>query len=58
MGMSLVLLLRLFARHLVDLRGAVHVGDGGGQLDVLSAVGSSVAGDALAAGLLVSVALV
>lgn len=31
----------LLARHLVDLGGSVHVGDGGGQLDVL-ATGSCV----------------
>lgn len=46
------LLLGLFARHLVDLGGSVHVGDGGGQLDVLAT------GSCVSAGLLVSVAFV
>lgn len=36
------LLLGLFASHLVDLGGSVQVSDGGGQLDVLPAVGSSI----------------
>lgn len=53
-----LLLLRLFACHLVDLGGTVRVGDGGGQLDVLPTAGSGISGDALAAGLLISVALV
>jgi len=37
------LLLGLLPCHPVELRGAVHVGDGGGQLDVLTAVGAGVA---------------